>query len=61
MYSTGLRHGLRVSNSARQLIIKCWTRRRRKEWVQAIKESTLMPAGNILSKFIIKYICFYFE
>ncbi|XP_012261590.2 phospholipase D2 [Athalia rosae] len=38
MYSTGLRNGLQIMNLCRQLVIKCWTRRKAKEWIRFILE-----------------------
>lgn len=40
---TGLKHGLIVSNSSRQLFLKSWTKREVKEWadcIQRVMEST---------------------
>ncbi|XP_072941538.1 phospholipase D1 isoform X2 [Epargyreus clarus] len=38
MYSTGLNHGLQVLNQSRQMVIKCWTKRKSKEWLQFFKD-----------------------
>nr|CAD7571904.1 unnamed protein product [Timema californicum] len=38
MYATGLHHGLQLVNLTRHLQIKCWTRRKRKEWLAFIKD-----------------------
>ncbi|XP_046617254.1 phospholipase D2 isoform X1 [Neodiprion virginianus] len=38
MYSTGLRNGLQIMNLSRQIVIKCWTRRKAKEWMEFIQE-----------------------
>uniref|UniRef100_A0A2A4JXB6 Phospholipase n=1 Tax=Heliothis virescens TaxID=7102 RepID=A0A2A4JXB6_HELVI len=37
MYSTGLNHGLQILNQSRQMVIKCWTKRKSKEWMQHLK------------------------
>lgn len=37
MYSTGLNHGLQILNLSRQMVIKCWTKRKSKEWMQYLK------------------------
>lgn len=37
MYSTGLNHGLQILNQSRQMVIKCWTKRKSKEWLHYLK------------------------
>ncbi|XP_045534093.1 phospholipase D2 isoform X1 [Papilio machaon] len=37
MYSTGLNHGLHILNQSRQMVIKCWTKRKSKEWMAYLK------------------------
>ncbi|CAB3220831.1 unnamed protein product [Arctia plantaginis] len=37
MYSTGLNHGLQILNLSRQMVIKCWTKRKSKEWMHYLK------------------------
>ncbi|XP_026470062.1 phospholipase D1-like [Ctenocephalides felis] len=37
MYSTGLRNGLQIINSNRQMVIKLWTRRKAREWMNHLK------------------------
>lgn len=37
MYSTGLRNGLQIINNNRQMVIKMWTRRKAKEWMNHLK------------------------
>ncbi|KAM3968327.1 phospholipase D [Aphomia sociella] len=37
MYSTGLNHGLQILNQSRQMVIKCWTKRKSKEWMHYLK------------------------
>ncbi|XP_052738027.1 phospholipase D2 isoform X2 [Bicyclus anynana] len=37
MYSTGLSNGLQILNNSRQMVIKCWTKRKSKEWMQYLK------------------------
>ncbi|KAI8439933.1 hypothetical protein MSG28_001384 [Choristoneura fumiferana] len=37
MYATGLNHGLQILNHSRQMVIKCWTKRKSKEWMQYLK------------------------
>ncbi|CAB0042425.1 unnamed protein product [Trichogramma brassicae] len=38
LYSTGIRNGLQIINSSRQIVIKCWTRRKAKEWLEHIQK-----------------------
>ncbi|XP_031782606.1 phospholipase D2 isoform X2 [Nasonia vitripennis] len=40
MYSTGLRNGLQIVNLNRHIVIKCWTRRKAKEWLEHIQQIT---------------------
>lgn len=37
IYSTGLRNGLQICTYSRQFIVKCWTRRKAKEWMNFLK------------------------
>ncbi|XP_041973451.1 phospholipase D2 isoform X2 [Aricia agestis] len=37
MYSTGLNNGLQILNQSRQMVIKCWTKRKSKEWMAYLK------------------------
>ncbi|XP_066597975.1 phospholipase D1 isoform X2 [Prorops nasuta] len=37
MYTTGLRNGMQIMNLSRHIIIKCWTRRKAKEWMDFIQ------------------------
>nr|QDR51023.1 Phospholipase D [Manduca sexta] len=37
MYSTGMNHGLQILNQSRQMVIKYWTKRKSKEWMQYLK------------------------
>ncbi|XP_063229629.1 phospholipase D1 isoform X2 [Bacillus rossius redtenbacheri] len=50
MYATGLHHGLQILNLSRQLLIKCWTRRKRKEWMAAIKDTVSEYARDFTQK-----------
>lgn len=38
VYSSGMRNGMQIMTSSRQLYFKCWTKRKSKEWMQYIKE-----------------------
>ncbi|XP_034170847.1 phospholipase D [Osmia lignaria lignaria] len=38
MYTTGLRNGMQIVNLSRHILIKCWTRRKAKEWMEFIQE-----------------------
>ncbi|XP_047111364.1 phospholipase D1 isoform X1 [Schistocerca piceifrons] len=40
IYATGLNHGMHIFNLSRQLIVKCWSRRNRKEWLSFLKDVT---------------------
>ena len=35
--ATGTKHGLRVTNMSRSLLLKCWTKRKAEEWKDAIE------------------------
>ncbi|XP_050341987.1 phospholipase D2 isoform X2 [Nymphalis io] len=37
LYSTGMNKGLQILNQSRQMVIKCWTKRKSKEWMQYLK------------------------
>lgn len=37
IYSTGMRNGLQITTYSRQFIVKCWTRRKAKEWMNFLK------------------------
>ncbi|XP_011637945.1 phospholipase D2 isoform X2 [Pogonomyrmex barbatus] len=38
VYTTGSRSGIQISNLSRHIIIKCWTKRKAKEWMEFIQE-----------------------
>ncbi|XP_076175596.1 phospholipase D isoform X1 [Ptiloglossa arizonensis] len=38
LYTTGLRNGMQIINLSRHIVIKCWTRRKAKEWMDFIQE-----------------------
>ncbi|KAL6416719.1 hypothetical protein ACFW04_013200 [Cataglyphis niger] len=38
IYSTGSRSGLQIANLSRHIVIKCWTKRKAKEWMEFIQE-----------------------
>nr|XP_012222142.1 PREDICTED: phospholipase D1 [Linepithema humile]XP_012222151.1 PREDICTED: phospholipase D1 [Linepithema humile] len=38
MYTTGSRTGMQISNLSRHIVIKCWTKRKVKEWMEFIQE-----------------------
>ncbi|XP_003701644.3 phospholipase D1-like [Megachile rotundata] len=40
MYTTGLRTGMQIVNLSRHIVIKCWTRRKAKEWMEFIQETS---------------------
>ena len=46
MYSTGLRNGLQIINSSRQIIVRCWTRRKAKEWLEHIQQISRSELGE---------------
>lgn len=37
IYNTGMRNGLQIMTYSRQFIVKCWTRRKAKEWMNFLK------------------------
>lgn len=48
LYSMGLQTGFHILTLTRQVAFKCWTRRRVKEWVDALKE-TAATSGKFWS------------
>ncbi|XP_017794602.1 PREDICTED: phospholipase D2 [Habropoda laboriosa] len=38
MYTTGLRNGMQIVSLSRHIVIKCWTKRKAKEWMEFIQE-----------------------
>lgn len=44
IYSTGLRNGLQIMTYSRQFIVKCWTRRKAKEWMNFLKTNAKTSA-----------------
>ncbi|KAJ9601182.1 hypothetical protein L9F63_000650 [Diploptera punctata] len=46
IYSTGLHHGIIISNQNRQLVVKCWTKRKRKEWLSYLKDIISRAPGR---------------
>ncbi|XP_036138454.1 phospholipase D2 isoform X3 [Monomorium pharaonis] len=38
VYTTGSRSGLQIANLSRHIVIKCWTKRKAKEWMEFIQE-----------------------
>jgi len=38
VYTTGSRSGIQIGNLSRHIVIKCWTKRKAKEWVEFIQE-----------------------
>ncbi|KAH0956339.1 hypothetical protein HN011_008543 [Eciton burchellii] len=38
LYSTGSRNGIQIANLNRHIVIKCWTKRKAKEWIEFIQE-----------------------
>lgn len=48
MYSTGLRNGLQIMNLNRHIVMKCWTRRKAKEWLDYIHRLSI-EEGNYIS------------
>ncbi|KAL4704091.1 hypothetical protein ACJJTC_016349 [Scirpophaga incertulas] len=49
MYSTGMNHGLQILNQSRQMVIKCWTKRKSKEWIQYLKAVANQSARDFTS------------
>ncbi|KAH8413621.1 hypothetical protein KR222_002150, partial [Zaprionus bogoriensis] len=39
IYQTGMRKGLQVLTNSRHIVLKCWTRRKCKEWMQFLKNT----------------------
>ncbi|XP_018404996.1 PREDICTED: phospholipase D1 [Cyphomyrmex costatus] len=38
VYTTGSRSGMQITNLSRHIVIKCWTKRKAKEWMEFIQE-----------------------
>lgn len=38
IYTTGSRSGMQITNLSRHIVIKCWTKRKAKEWMEFIQE-----------------------
>lgn len=38
VYTTGSRSGMQIANLSRHIVIKCWTKRKAKEWMEFIQE-----------------------
>ncbi|XP_011059862.1 PREDICTED: phospholipase D1 isoform X5 [Acromyrmex echinatior] len=38
VYATGSRSGMQITNLSRHIVIKCWTKRKAKEWMEFIQE-----------------------
>ncbi|XP_021931643.1 phospholipase D1 isoform X2 [Zootermopsis nevadensis] len=50
VYATGLSHGLQIATLSRQIVIKCWTKRKRKEWITYLKEVASNQARGFIQK-----------
>lgn len=50
MYATGLSHGLQIATLSRQIFIKCWTKRRQKEWITYLKDVASNQARDFIQK-----------
>lgn len=50
MYATGLSHGLQIATLSRQIVIKCWTKRRQNEWITYLKDVTSNQAQGFVKK-----------
>ncbi|XP_018573262.1 phospholipase D2 isoform X1 [Anoplophora glabripennis] len=48
-YALGLHTGFQIQTLSRQLTINCWTRRRSKEWIEALKEVAATSAREFIS------------
>ncbi|XP_015910970.2 phospholipase D1 isoform X1 [Parasteatoda tepidariorum] len=44
--STGIHHGLQISNLARHLLVRCWTRRRAREWSECLLNAAKTTAHD---------------
>ncbi|XP_018311702.1 phospholipase D1 isoform X2 [Mycetomoellerius zeteki] len=38
VYTTGSRSGMQITNLSRHIVVKCWTKRKAKEWMEFIQE-----------------------
>lgn len=50
VYTTGSRSGMQIANLSRHIVIKCWTKRKAKEWMEFIQEVSNRE-GKILKKY----------
>lgn len=48
MYSTGLRNGLQIMNLNRHIVMKCWTRRKAKEWLDYIQRLSVEEGKSFI-------------
>jgi len=55
VYTTGSRSGIQIANLSRHIVIKCWTKRKAKEWMEFIQEVSNRE-GKILKSIIYIYI-----
>ncbi|KFM64830.1 Phospholipase D1, partial [Stegodyphus mimosarum] len=37
--TTGIHHGLQISNLTRRLLVRCWTRRKAREWTECLVDT----------------------
>ncbi|GFR10586.1 phospholipase D1 [Trichonephila clavata] len=44
--STGIHHGLQISNLSRHLLVRCWTRRKAREWSESLQEAAKTTARD---------------
>ncbi|GIY46661.1 phospholipase D1 [Caerostris extrusa] len=44
--NTGIHHGLQISNLSRHLLVRCWTRRKAREWSESLLEAAKTTARD---------------
>ncbi|KAG8195897.1 hypothetical protein JTE90_001132 [Oedothorax gibbosus] len=44
--NTGIHHGLQISNLSRHLLVRCWTRRKAREWSEALMDTAKTTARD---------------
>ncbi|XP_076444985.1 LOW QUALITY PROTEIN: phospholipase D1-like [Babylonia areolata] len=50
MKATGAKHGVLISNLNRNLLVKCWTSRKAREWAESIQKMASQEASDFTTK-----------
>lgn len=57
VYTTGSRSGMQIANLSRHIVIKCWTKRKAKEWMEFIQEISNKEGQISESTMYYVYLC----